>query len=474
MGFKDLREFIEKVDKLGQLKKFEGADLNLEIGALTEISAASPSCPMLLFDQIKGCKPGCRVVSNLLHTESRLALALGASPDLKGVPLVKLWKDKLTRMDKGLPPIFVKTGPVKENLINGDKVNLFDFPCVKWHEQDGGPYLAGAITVMKDPDSDWVNVGIYRLHVQDKNTLSLYIEPGKHGGLISQKYWAKGQKCPVAICLGNIPALFIASTLFVPLGVSEFDVAGLINQESIELLPGELTGLPVPANSEVVLEGYVQAPEIESRMEGPFGEATGYYASWSSMQPVIKITSISHRNNPIIQGAPPMRPLPGLWHFPVNYRCVTLWNDLERCGIPDIQGVWQHGYGMMVIALKQKYAGHAKQALLIAAGSRSANIIRFIVAVDEDVDPCNVYEVMWAMGTRCDPEHDIDIIRDGWSEGIDPMVTSEQKKRRDMTTAKILINACRPKWRRNDFPPVVSVSPELKARMLEKWGDMLK
>jgi UbiD family decarboxylase len=473
MGFKDLREFIAKVDSLGGLKTLEGADLNLEIGALTEISAASPTCPLLLFDKIKGSKPGYRLVSNLLHTESRLALALGVSPELRGVPLVKVWKEKLSRMDRGLPPTPVKNAPVKQNLLNGEQVNLFDFPCVTWHELDGGPYLAGAITVMKDPDGEWVNLGIYRLQVQDKNTVSLYIEPGKHGGLLLQKYWAKGQAAPVAVCLGNSPALFIASTLFVPLGVSEYDVAGLINKEPVEVTNAELTGLPVPANSEVVLEGYVSPPQVESLKEGPFGEATGYYASGSSIQPVIKIKSIMHRDNPIIQGAPPMRPLPGLWHFPVNYRCVTLWNDLERCGIPDIQGVWQHGYGMMVISLKQKYAGHAKQALLIASGSRSANIIRFIVTVDEDVDPYNVYEVMWAIGTRCDPEHDIDIVRDGWSEGIDPMVTAEQKKRRDMTTAKTLINACRPKWRRDDFAPVVAVSPELKAQMLEKWGEML-
>ena len=168
-----------------------------------------------------------------------------------------------------------------------------------------------------------------------------------------------------------------------------------------------------------------------------------------------------------------MRPLLGMWHFPFNFRCVGVWNDLEKCGIPDIVGVWQHGYGMMVISLKQRYAGHAKQAALIGAGSRSAYIVRCIVTVDEDVDPCNEGEVMWAIGTRCDPERDIEVIREGWSGFIDPLITPEQRARNDTTTAKVLINACRPRYRRDQFPPVVAVSPELKVKILQKWGTLL-
>lgn len=472
MGFKDLREFIELVDHLGELRRIDGADWNLEIGAITEVASSSSRCPMLLFDKIKGHKPGYRLVSNLLHTESRLALALGESPKLRGVGLVKKWKEGLERTMEGPPPVEVRDGPVTENIIMGDEVDVTAFPSPKWHELDGGRYFAGSMIIMKDPDEGWINLGIYRLQVQDKSTLSLYIEAGKHGKLIAQKYWEKGKNCPVAISLGHAPALFIASTLFAPWGTSEYKIAGLINGGPIEVLPGKLTGLLVPATAEVVFEGEALPPEVESHEEGPFGEATGYYASGSRAEPAIKIKSIMHRNNPIIQGAPPMRPLPGLWHFPVNYRCSSLWNDLERCGIPEIVGVWQHGYGMMVISLKQRYAGHAKQAALIAAGSRSANIIRFIVTVDEDIDPYNIMEVMWAMGTRCDPERDIEIIREGWSGHIDPLLTEEQRAKNDMTTAKVLINACRPIFRREKFAPVVAVSPELRTTVLEKWGTL--
>lgn len=470
MGFKDLREFIELVESFGDLRRIEGADWDLEIGGITEVAAGSPRCPMLLFDKIKGCEPGYRLVSNLLHTERRLALALGESPDLSGVNLVRKWKEGIGATNEGPSAIEVKDGPVRENLITGDNVDVLKFPAVKWHELDGGRYFAGAVTVMKDPDTGWLNLGIYRLQVHDKTTLSLFIEPGKHGRLIRQKYWEKGQNCPVAICLGQIPALFLAATLFAPWGASEYKIAGLINGGPIEVLPGQLTGLLVPATAEAVLEGEVLPPEVESREEGPFGEATGYYASSARTEPIVKIKSIMHRNDPIIQGAPPMRPLPGIGHFPVNFRAATLWNDLDKCSIPDIKGVWQHGYGMMAISLKQKYAGHAKQAALIAAGSRSAHIIRFIVTVDEDIDPYNVHEVMWAIGTRCDPERDIEIIRDGYSGPIDPLPTSEQRAKNDWTTAKVLINACRPIYRRKEFAPVVAVSPELREEILKKWG----
>ncbi|OGP62762.1 MAG: hypothetical protein A2169_13145 [Deltaproteobacteria bacterium RBG_13_47_9] len=472
MGFKDLREFIELMDYLGELRRIDEADWDLEIGAITEVASSSPRCPMLLFDKIKGHKPGFRVVTNLLHTERRLAIALGESPDLRGVQLVRKWKDGMVKLTGGPPPVQVKDGPIRENLITGDDVNILELPSPKWHELDGGKYFAGSVTIMRDPDEGWLNLGIYRLQVQDKSTLSLYIEPGKHGKLILQKYWGKGIHCPVAISLGHSPALFMASTLFVPGNTSEYNVAGLINGGPIEVLPGELTGLLVPATAEVVLEGEVPPPETESFEEGPFGEATGYYASGARAEPVVKIKSIMHRTDPIIHGAPPMRPLPGMAHFPVNFRCAGLWSDLEKCGIPGIVGVWQDGFGMMVISLKQKYAGHAKQAALIAAGSRSAYIIRWIVIVDEDIDPYNIMEVTWAIGTRCDPERDIEVIKEGYSGPIDPLLTPEQRIRNDVTTAKVLINACRPLYRREKFAPVVAVSPELRAKVIEKWGSL--
>lgn len=474
MGFKDLREFIERVESFNELRRVKGASCDLEIGAITEVAAASPACPLLVFDEIKGCKPGCRVVTNLLHTERRLAIALGESPDLSGIGLVKKLKEIPAKVTGGPPPVEVKSGPVTENIITGKDVNVLDFPTVKWHELDGGPYFTGGVTVMRDPDDGWVNLGIYRMQVQDKSTLSIHIEPGKHGQLIEQKYWARGKSCPIAVTLGQMPALFIVGSLMVPWGFSEYNLAGQLNGAPIEVIPGELTGLPVPATAEVVLEGEVPPPEVERRIEGPWGEATGYYVSEPVLEPVVKVKSIMHRNNPIIQGAPPMKPLRGLKHFPVGFRCATMWSDLEKCGIPEIKGVWEHTLGLMVISLEQRYAGHAKQAALIARGSRSSLRARFIVVVDEDIDPSNIEEVMWALTTRCDPERNIEIIREGWSDAIDPLISSKQSARRDFTTGKVIVNACKPLYREDAFPSVVAVSPELNAEIMKKWFNVIK
>lgn len=476
MGFQDLRDFIAHVDELEELRNIEGVDWDVEVGAITEVAAESPSCPMVLFDNIKGCKPGYRVVTNLLHTERRLALALGEPLDLKGVALVKAWKARLEQFYQGPDAIEVDDGPVLQNVKTGDDVNLFEFPAIKWHELDGGRYFAGVVSIVRDPDEGWTNLGIYRLQVQDKATLSHYIEPrDKSNRVIRQKYWDQGKPCPIAISLGHVPAIFIAAALDAPWGVSEYRIAGDINGGPIPVIRGPYTGLPVPAFSELVLEGEMPPPSVEHRDEGPFGEATGYYASGTTPnEPVVKIKSIMHRDNPIIQGAPPMVPTSGRGHFPFTYRCVNIWNDLERCGIAEIRGVYQHSYGFLVISLKQMYAGHAKQAALIAAGSKGSERARFIVTVDEDIDPSNLEDVLWAVSMRCEPERDVEVIKECWSGSIDPAVPQDKRLRGDFTTGKTIVNACNPVYRRGEFPPTVSASPEVKAAMMKKWWDKIR
>jgi len=473
MGFKDLREFIERVDGIGELKRVSGAACELEIGAITEITAASVACPMVLFDDVQGCRAGGRVVSNLLHTEARQALALGAEADLKGLALVRRQREIYASDAGDHDPVTVAHGPVQENIIRGAEVNLYDLPAVRWHEGDGGPYFTGGVCIMRDPDDGWVNLGVYRLQVQDADTLSLHIEPGKHGHLIARKYWDAGLSCPIAISLGHAPAIYVAGTSIAPLGVSEYRIAGRLNGAPIEVVTGEITGLPVPATSEAVLEGEALPPQVETRLEGPWGEATGYYVSQPELKPVVKVKCVMHRDNPIIQGAPPMRPLKGMKHFAVSFRCASLWRDLESCGVPEIVGVWEYAYGIIVIALEQRYAGHAKQAGLIAAGSRSSGGSRFIITVDADIDPCDFGQVAWALASRCDPTVGLDLIHEGWSSAVDPQVTPRQLATKNITAPKVIINACTPRWREDAFPPVVEVSPELRAATIKKWGHVL-
>jgi len=428
---------------------------------------------MLLFDDIQGCDLGARVVSNLLHTEARQALALGGSADLRGLALVRHQRQVYAADTAEMDPVTVAKGPIQQNVVSGADVNLYDLPAVRWHELDGGPYFTGGVCIMRDPSDAWVNLGVYRLQIQDANTLSLHIEPGKHGYLIAHKYWDAGLSCPIAISLGHAPAVYVAATGLSPLGVSEYRAAGRLNGAPIEVLTGETTGLPLPATAEVVLEGEALPPQVETRVEGPWGEATGYYVSKPEPKPVVKVKSLMHRDAPIIQGAPPMRPLRGMKHFAVSFRCASLWRDLERCGIPEIRGVWEYAYGIIVIALEQRYAGHAKQAGLIAAGSRSSGGSRFIVTVDADIDPCDFGQVCWALSSRCEPSGGIDLIHEGWSSAVDPQVTPRQLEVKDFTVPKVIINACTPRWREDGFPPVVEVSPDLRAETIKKWGHLL-
>ncbi|MFC1892758.1 UbiD family decarboxylase domain-containing protein, partial [Chloroflexota bacterium] len=226
------------------------------------------------------------------------------------------------------------------------------------------------------------------------------------------------------------------------------------------------------ATSELVIEGELPPQDAESRDEGPFGEATGYYATGERPEPIVKIKCIMYRNNPIMQGAPPMKPLRGMFHIPFYFGNAQLWQELEACGMQGIQGIWQHSRAVTVISLKQMYAGNAKQVALIATGSRTTMGSRVIITVDEDIDPCNLTEVMWAISHRCDPSQSVEIVKECWVDGIDPLLTWEKRANANATSSKVAINACTPRYRPGGFAPVVEASPAMKAQVVEKWPEL--
>ena len=298
------------------------------------------------------------------------------------------------------------------------------------------------------------------------------MSPGKHGRQIREKYFRDGKPCPVVICCGQDPLLFLSSGNEVSFGVSEFAHAGGHRGVPFETIRGELTGLPIPAGAELVLEGEIIADVMKP--EGPFGEWTGYYASSVREDPVVRVKRVYYRTNPIITMARPGRP-------PSDYslsKCVIksamIWDQVEKAGLSGVQGVWCHEAGggrlFNIISIKQAYAGHAKQAAMLAAGAHAGNYLgRFVVVVDEDIDPTNSFDLIWAMSTRCDPVEDIDFIRRAWSGALDP-----RKRKGDVHNTRAIIDACRPYEWIKDFPPVAELSPELKAKTLEKWGHLLK
>lgn len=474
--FDDLREFLKALEERGKLEHIGGADWDLEIGTLNELVSEKQG-PGLLFDAVKGYPEGFRIATNLLHHRIGQKLALGLDEQMSDLEVVRFWKDWMKKYEP-LPPTVVPDGPVFENVLSGDEVDLFKIPTPKWHMHDGGRYIGtGVITLTKDPDEGWVNFGTYRVMIQDDKTLAFYASPGKHATIMREKYWAKGEPCPVAMCFGQDLLLFCLSTMPIPWGVSEYDVAGYLRQRPVEVVAGRATGLPIPATAEIVAEGFSPPPEQDSRPEGPFGEWQGYYASGSRNEPVVHVKNLYFRNNPILFGQPPVKPPVNTW-FPIPIHSASyLWDRLEEAGMMGITGVYVHGPGdriIAVIALKQRYLGHGRQLATMAGAFLQGGACtgRYIITVDDDIDPSNLDEVLWAVTTRADPETAISIVPGFLTSPLDPMLSPDHRARKQFTTAKLFIDACWPYHWKDKAPPVNRASDELRGQVTTKWKEL--
>ncbi|MGZ8445501.1 MAG: UbiD family decarboxylase, partial [Candidatus Binatia bacterium] len=345
MPFNDLRTFIDGAARIGELKQIDGADWNLEIGCLTELMAEQEG-PLLLFDNVPGYPTGFRIAANVLATARRFALALSLPTDVPKLEILRTWRNKIRDL-KPFAPIEVATGPILENILEGDKVDLGIFPTPKWHEHDGGRYIGtGDMVVVKDPPSGWINVGTYRSCIVGKDRLTLWIIEQKHGKQIARKYWQAGKPCPVAIVLGCEPATWMAAPSAAKAGVSEYEYAGALRGAPLEVIRAPYTGLPVPATSEIVVEGEMPPPEEETHSEGPFGEWPGYYTH-SGEECVVRVKRILHRNDPILLGNPPLLPITERYGIPLF--AARIWDHLEQSGVSDVQGVWCHCHTLMVV-----------------------------------------------------------------------------------------------------------------------------
>lgn len=469
----DLREFINEVGKLGELKVIKGADWNLGMGAITYIMAKKPNPPAVLFEDIQGCRPEYRLLVSPFLTEKRVNLALELPLESRGLELVRKLRDKLNRPYEPIPPVEVGNGPIMQNAYYGKEVDLFMFPAPKWQELDGGRYIGtGDTVIMRDPDEGWVNVGTHRIQIHDKTTATIFFEAGKHGDMIRRKYWSKGQSCPVAVTLGADPINLIVGATRIPWGVSEYDYMGWWRGKPLEVIKGPITGLPIPADAEIALEGEMVAPEVDSRMEGPFSEWTGHYTP-ARPEAAFRVKCVLHRDAPIVLAQLPyLGPgIPISWQHLV--RAAHVWNYLDKL-VPGVKGVWSHisfgGNHAVVISLEQKYGGHAKQAALSALGYDSYNR-KFIIVVDDDVDPSNLNEVLFAVGMRSNPEL-WDIVRECWTGSLDPMLSPQKRQTGDITHSAVMILACKPYYWINEFPPVVRVAPEVEKKVREKWPEL--
>ena len=471
---RDLRGWIQCAETLGELKRIDGADWDVEIGAVTEIGHhLGEQSSALLFDNIKGYPPGFRVLSNTLNTVKRMAMTLHMDTNYSRNGFIKDIKKRISDVEYVKPEV-VKDGPVMENVMEGKDIDMWKFPTPKWHELDGGRYIGtGSVDITRDPDEGWVNLGTYRVMVHDRDKLGFYISPGKQGRIMREKYFAKGQTCKVAVSFGQDPLLFLAGGMEVPYGVSEYEWVGGLQGHPVQVIEGEHTGLPIPAHAEIVVECDAEPGELKD--EGPFGEWTGYYASSMRPEPTMKVKRLYYRNDPIILGAPPTRPPCEFNYMRCFLRSAMLWQELEAAGVPDVRGVWCHEAGgsrlLNVVSIKQRYPGHARQAGMIAAYCHAGGYLgRYVIVVDDDIDVTNTNDVLWAVATRSNPEIDIEVIRRSWSGALDPIIPKAQKGH----SSRAIIDACRPFEWLNDFPPVAESSAEVRRAAEAKWGKLLR
>ncbi len=477
VAYDDLRGYIDQVETLGELRRIDGASWEEDIGLATELLQHSETAPSALFDNIPGYPKGFRVFTNFFGAQ-RQNITLGFPAHLNKFELSTAFNRSFKEIvNNPIPYQVVETGPVLENVQEGDDVDVLKFPVPLWHGGDGGRYIGtGSFNVTRDPVENWINVGTYRVMAHDAKTVGFYISPGKHGRIHRQKYMEMGEPMPVCVVVGVDPLSFLMSSTEIPYGVCEYDIMGAYRGRPTQVVIGKHTGLPFPANAEIVLEGFCY-PE-KSRQEGPFGEWTGYYGSPVHSGPVLDVKAVYHRNDPIILGCPPQRPPEEQSRYRAVVRSALLKEQVEAVGVPDVQAVWCHECGgarmLTAISIKQRYPGHATQAGQVASQCRvGAYAGKYVIVVDEDIDVTDLGDVMWAMCFRSDPATQIDIIKSAWSTGLDPSIEPWRKEAGDLTNSRAIINACRPFHWKDQYPKVNMPSPEVWAKAKEKWGWLL-
>ncbi len=476
--YRGLREWIERSDAAGNLRHVEGVSWEADIGNVTEMLHHSYPAPAALFDNIPGFAPGFRVLTNVLGSGDNIALSLGLPAGLSKADLSEAVRGLLAG-GGAVPVRYVDSGPVMENVATGSDVDLLKFPTPLWHEQDGGRYIGTAsYDVTRDPDRpEWVNIGTYRVMLHGKDTLGFYISPGKHGRVHRDTYFARGEACPVAMVFGGDPLTFLMASTELPHGVSEYEFVGSLRGEPAEVIRGPVTGLPFPADAEIVIEGFAR-PGNEL-LEGPFGEWTGYYASSARPEPVVEVQAVYHRNDPILVGSPPNRPPDELCRYRALIRSALLREEIGRAGVPGVTGVWAHEAGgnrlLLGVSISQQYPGHAAQAGHVAAMCHvGAYAGRYVIVVDEDIDVTDLEELVWAMCTRSEPAESIDIIKRAWSTPLDPRIPPERKAAGDLVNSRAIIDATRPFHWRDSFPAVNLPRRSTMEDTRARWGYLLR
>ncbi len=474
VGWRDLREWLALVEGNGLLQRIDKpVDPDEELAAITFMATRREDAPALLFENVD--RSGARVLTNMLGaSKQRYALAVGLDPDLSVADLIR---ETRAIMNRRIAPVQVAKAqaPVNQIVLRGDEIDLTAYPVPKFWPGDGGRYIGtGDVTLTAQPETGRLNVGCYRQMLHGPRRVGLYCSPGKHGLLDREAWWARGEPCEVVAAYGIDPVLFMLAAQVFGAKESELDVAGGIMGRGVELTEAEYVSLPIPANAELVIEGVLHRGDVEP--EGPLGEFTGYYGRERSPQPVIEVKALHSRRAPILTAALMAKyPSCEIGAYYAIMRSARILDDLERIGVPGVLSAYAHpaaasGWGIVVVALQQQYPGHAAQVLALTAQCpAAAYYTKWIIAVDEDVDPTDFNEVLWALSTRCHPAEDIDTLRNTWSTGLDP---SQFESEARPYGSKALINACKPHRYLKQFPPSTLLRREVYERVAARWAEL--
>ncbi|MBI4465054.1 MAG: UbiD family decarboxylase [Acidobacteria bacterium] len=471
-----LRQFLSESDALGQLKVIpQPIDWDEEMSTLNFMVAQKENAPVLWFQNIKDAGYGSSAVFNMFGAESkdRIALALGLKPGHSIHELIEFTKNNFGRK---VAPKTIPEGKatVNEVILEGSAIDLTQFPAPKMWPRDGGRYLGTwDVLVTRDLEDGHLNLGTYRQMIRGPRELFCYWSPGKDARLQSEHYWAKNASFPVAAVYGCDPLLLLVGCNTLPKTESEYDYAGGLVNEPVEVFHSDITGLELPASAEIIVEGFMEPGKVGP--EGPFGEFTGYYGRPEACAPIIDVKRVRMRKNPILTCALMAdHPANELGLLTAIIRGAKIWNDLEKLGVPGVKGVYcfpagAGGWAITAVSIEQRYPGHASQVAALAAQSPGgAYFSKLTIVVDDDVDPTDIHQVLWALATRFSPEKDIDILHQTWSSWLDPTKNPPEER---PWGSKALINACKEHKYLKVFSPRIRVRRSVYDRLAARWKE---
>jgi 2,5-furandicarboxylate decarboxylase 1 len=403
----DLRSFLDEIkrakpDDLVVVSK--EVDPAYEITALVaKLEKEARRRPVLIFEKVKGTP--FPVLTNLHASRSRLAASMGAAPDA-------MLRTYLRAMERPIPPRVVATGPVKEVVLAGDRLDLSALPQIVHHEGDAGPYITAAISFAKDPSGDVWNCAYNRLMIKGRDSTSIHLTAGKHLWEFHRIAESRGEPLPVAFAIGVHPAIALGALASGSIDEDERGIMGALLGEPLELVKCETSDVLVPAHAELVIEGLVM-PAARTP-EGPFGEFTGYSLG-ERQREILQVKAVTHRTGAMFQDIS----VAHLDHMLLStipmeanlYRAV-------RAMVPSVKAVRVPGPFTCYVSIEQRLPGQAKNAILAVLGADL--YMKRVVVVDHDVDVFDDRQMTWAIATRSQPDRDVTIDTTPRGSDLDP------------------------------------------------------